>query len=89
MDRGSTEAFNNLKVVLVEPLVLALPDFSIPFIIECDAAGNGRPLAYLIHALKGRSLQFSTYKKELLALVIAVKKWHLYLLGRKFIIKTD
>lgn len=34
-------------------------------------------------------MQLSTYEKELLALILATKKWSQYLLGRKFIIKTD
>jgi len=50
------EAFNRLKETMSAPLVLGLPSFSKPFIIESDASGeeigamviqNGRPLAYL------------------------------------------
>jgi len=29
------------------------------------------------------------YEKELLAIVFAVQKWHQYLIGRSFIIKTN
>ena len=50
---------------------------------------NQRPIAYHSQALKGKSLALSTYEKELLALVVAVKKWRPYLLGRPFVIKTD
>jgi len=39
--------------------------------------------------LKGKNLALSTYEKELLALVVAVKKWRPYLLGRPFVIKTN
>lgn len=48
-----------------------------------------RPIAFDSQALKGRSLHLSTYEKEFLALVTAVKRWSPYLLGKPFIIKTD
>jgi len=91
-------AFNKLKEAMTTPPVLRLPDFSKPFLIECDASGEGlgavlmqegRPLAYYSHGLKGRNLLLSTYEKELLALVSAVQKWRHYLLGHRFKIKTD
>lgn len=50
---------------------------------------DGRPLAYHGQALKGKNLHLSTYEKELLALVVAVKKWRPYLLGKPLLIKTD
>ena len=91
-------AFNSLKVAVSTPPVLALPNFSKPFMIECDASGKGlgavlmqsnRPLAYHSKVLKGRTLHLSTYEKEFLALVKAVRKWKPYLVGKPFIIKTD
>ena len=48
-----------------------------------------RPIAYHSQALKGSKLSLSTYEKELLALVVVVKKWRPYLLGRPFVIKID
>ena len=78
--------------------MLALPNFTKPFTVECDASGVGlgailmqdhRPIAFHSQALKGNKLSLSTYEKELLALVVAVKKWRPYLLGRPFVIKTD
>ena len=77
--------------------MLALPDFTTPFVIKCDASSiglgailvqNHRPLGFHNQSLKGRSLHLSTYE-ELLALVIAVKKWRPYLVGKPFMIKTD
>ncbi|KAL5803158.1 hypothetical protein ACOSQ4_031463 [Xanthoceras sorbifolium] len=91
------EAFERLKLAMTQAPVLALPDFSQTFIIECDASGLGvgavllrtRPIAYFSHALQGKHLFLSTYEKEILALVLAVQKWRPYLLGRKFIFRTD
>jgi hypothetical protein len=91
------KAFEELKVVMSQPPVLALPDFSKTFVIECDASGfgmgpvlmqDGRPLAYYSQALKGKNLFLSTYE-ELLALVLSVKKWKPYLFATIFTIKTD
>lgn len=48
------EEFEKLKLAMTEALVLLLPDFSKPYIVECDASGNGvgeillqdHPIAY-------------------------------------------
>lgn len=88
-------SFPLLKRAMSEPPVLALPNFSKPFVIECDASGKGngavlmqegRPTAYLSQALKGKNLDLSTYEKELLALVLPIQKWRPYLLGHRFTI---
>ena len=90
-------AFQQLKAAMVRPPVLALPNFDKPFVIECDALGKGlgtvlmqrgRPIAFHSQALKGKNLALSTYE-ELLALVIAIKRWRAYLVGRPFIVKID
>jgi hypothetical protein len=92
------EAFNKLKQAMVTGPVLSLPDFNKPFVVECDASGTGigavlmqnsKPIAYFSQAIKGRNLSRSTYEKEMMALIAAVQKWRPYLLGQKFIIRTD
>ena len=91
-------AFHQLKEAMVQPSMLALPNFDKPFVVECDASGRGigvvlmqqvKPIAYHSQALKGKNLALSTYEKELLALVIAVKRWRAYLMGRPFTVKTN
>ena len=80
------------------PPVLALPNFNKSFVVECHALSYGigavlmqesRPIAYYSQGLKGKNLFLSTYEKELLALVLSVKKWRPYLLDKAFVIKTD
>ena len=48
-----------------------------------------RPIAYFSTALKGKRLLLSTYEKELMPLVLAVKKWRPYLLGHHFVVRTN
>lgn len=61
--------FRVLKQAVSSPSVLRLPDFSHPFIIECDASGRGigavlmqfnQPIAFSSKALKGKALMLST-----------------------------
>jgi hypothetical protein len=73
-----------LKDAVTQAPVLALPNFSRPSVIECNASGVGigvvlmqekQLVAYLSNALKGKALHMSTYENELFALVMAVQKW--------------
>ncbi|KAH9651124.1 hypothetical protein KPL70_026631 [Citrus sinensis] len=91
-------AFTQLKHALTSPSVLRLPDFSQPFVVECDACGvgigailsqNDKPIAFFSEALKCSMLALSTYEKEMLAIVKAIRKWRPYLLGKPFIVRTD
>ncbi|XP_020243442.1 uncharacterized protein LOC109821688 [Asparagus officinalis] len=38
---GAEDAFNSLKQALTQPPVLTMPDFSMTFVIECDACDSG------------------------------------------------
>lgn len=95
---AADEAFDKLKMALITTPVLALPDFSKDFTIECDASDvgvgavlsqGGHPIAFLSKVLSQKHLALSVYDKEMMAVVIAVEHWRPYLLGHHFNIITD
>lgn len=81
------QSFIELKEAMTKTLVLAMPNFSLPFTLETDA--SRKPVAYFSKALGHKYLGLSAYEKELLAIVMAVHHWKYYLLGCHFIILTD
>lgn len=94
----ATQAFQQLKRVMTTPPVLVLPDFNLPFEVECDAAGRGigavlmqqkKPIAFFSKALSDGNLAKSVYEKELMALVLSIQHWRHYLLGKEFVVYTD
>ena len=75
-------AFIEIKERICGTPLLALPDFSKTFEIECDASRIGietvlmqkkRPIAYFNEKLNGAALNYPTYDKELYALVRALE----------------
>ncbi|GKC33896.1 ty3-gypsy retrotransposon protein [Tanacetum coccineum] len=94
----SQSAFDELKQHMNTAPVLALPNFSLPFEIECNASGKGvgavlmqarRPISYFSKALSDMNLSKSAYEKEIMALALSIQHWRPYLLGRPFTVFTD
>ena len=51
--------------------------------------GTERPIGYVSHLLSPAERNYSTIDKEALAIVCGVKKFHQFLYGKKFTIRTD
>ena len=94
-------AFQKLKKMLITAPLMKNPDFTRTFVLQTDASGVGvgtvlsqgeeedHPIAYFSQKLLPREKSYSTVERECLAIVLAVKHFEAYLLGRSFIIQTD
>ena len=87
-----------MKKIMSSCPVLGLPDFTQPFVIECDALGEGleavliqnhHPIAFESITIKYYEHHYSTYNKELLAILHALTKFRQYFVGSRSKIKTD
>nr|GEX84385.1 hypothetical protein [Tanacetum cinerariifolium] len=87
-----------LKGALSSAPVLALPDPTKQFVLEKDASEGGlgtvlmqerHPVSFFSRAISPRQSALSVYEKELLAIMMAVKQWHYYLITSPFVIRTD
>lgn len=96
--RKTQLAFNKLKRLMTEALVLATSDFTILFILETDAScfaigavllQNSHPIKFFSKTLCPPLLTSSTYVWELHAITTMVRKWRHYSLGHPFVILTN
>ncbi|MEW8546534.1 MAG: reverse transcriptase domain-containing protein [Candidatus Thiodiazotropha sp.] len=96
-------AFNNLKQQLTTAPILSYPLLQgQTFLLDCDASnvgvgavlsqvqeGEEKVISYFSKCLSRSERQYCTTRKELLAVVMAVKHFHHYLIGQKFVVRTD
>jgi hypothetical protein len=97
------KAMDRVIEKLTSPPILAYADYTLPFILHTDASNEGlgavlyqkqggidRVIAYASRRLRGAERLYPAHKRELLALKWAVAdKFHEYLYGSKFEVKTD
>uniref|UniRef100_A0A669CP14 ribonuclease H n=1 Tax=Oreochromis niloticus TaxID=8128 RepID=A0A669CP14_ORENI len=95
-------AFAQLKEALTRAPVLAYPDARKPFIVDTDASNVGvgavlsqqgkagkRVVAYFSRALGRAERNYCVTRRELLAVVLAVRHFWPYLHGCRFLLRTD
>ncbi|KAA3472231.1 Retrovirus-related Pol polyprotein from transposon 297 family [Gossypium australe] len=58
-------------------------------VCQAPVLQNGRPVAFFSKALGVKYQALSIYDNEMLDVLLAVKKWHSYLVGQHFFIKTN
>jgi hypothetical protein len=94
----SQQAFKKLKTAVASAPVLGLPDFEKPFEVHTDASDmaidgvlvqEGHPIAFESRKLNDGEQNYSTHEKEMTPVVHCLGIWGVYLLGLKFVVKTD
>lgn len=102
-DTHCETAFQRLKSLLIIKPVLAFPQPGKLFILEVDASDVAvggvlsqyqndnklHPVAYFSNSLTESQKKWSTYNKETFAMVYATRHWYVYLVGSKFLLRTD
>lgn len=95
-------AFERVKEILVSEPVLACPDYSKKFIIQCDASNSGiggilvqgegddeRVIAYMSEKLSSAERKYQTTERECLAVIRSIEKFRPYIEGCRFTVVTD
>ncbi|KAJ7998311.1 hypothetical protein DPEC_G00221380 [Dallia pectoralis] len=94
--------FDELKRLLTTSPILAHFQLDCPTFVTCDASavalgavlsqlhdGAERPVAFASRALSPTEQKYSVGEREALACIWACERWHLYLYGRSFTLRTD
>ena len=101
--QSQQNAFEQVKKLLKSSRVLVHFDDDLPLVLACDASpyglgavlshrmpnGDERPVGFASRTLMVAEKKYPQLDKEALAIVFGVKKYHQYLYGRKFELKTD
>lgn len=95
-------SFDDIKSELASTPILACPDWSVEFVLQCDASSYGlgavltqtidgveRVIAFASQILNKSQRNYTVTEKECLAVVWAVKKFRCYLEGFHFTVITD
>jgi hypothetical protein len=94
----SQQTFEKIKEVMSTFPILTLLDFSRLFVLECDTSGvgigailmqGGHPIVFKSRKLNKSERLYSIYDKEMLAIMHALTKFRQYLVGSRFVVKTD
>ncbi|KAJ8651915.1 hypothetical protein O0I10_012523 [Lichtheimia ornata] len=96
------DAFIAIQKILTNTPILRYPNMAYPFSMATDASnvgigavlyqvidGETRHISFMARALSKSERNYSTTKRELLAVVYALEKFHTYLWGNHFTLYTD
>lgn len=94
--------FQSSKSLLTSKNILTYFNPSLPIYVTCDASGYGvgavlshringddKPIMFASSTLSPTEKLYSNLERESLAIIFALKKFHKYIYGRKFILISD
>ena len=95
-------AYQQLKTALLEPPILKYPDYSKTFFVVTEASqvglgaflmqewdGRLHPIAYASRTLNSAERNYSTTKRDALAVVWALRHFRFQILGNELVVLTD
>ena len=95
-------AFQKMKQLLTKAPILGYPTADDPFVVDTDASlvgvgavlsqiqdGKEKVISYFSHRLSKAESNYCVTRRELLAVIKALRKFHPYLYGRPFTLRTD
>lgn len=97
-NQDQQDSFEALKKAMTSASVLHHPKHDSEFVVTTDASKygvgatleqNGHPVAFLSHRLSDTESRWDTGDQELLAAMIALREWAVYLRDTKFTLRTD
>ena len=101
-DDSCKAAFEEIKIRLVQALIMAAPEWDQGFEVMCDASDFAmgavlgqrkekifRAIYYASRTFNEAQENYSTIEKEMLAIVFACEKFRPYILGSHVIVHTD
>lgn len=92
------QAFDDIKKIIGQTVLLAFPNFNKPFIIHTDASlrqlgavvsQDDKPIAFYSRKLNPAQTRYTTGERELLSIVETLKEFRNILLGQHIIVYTD
>ena len=97
---STEQAFQTLKNKLTIATVMKCLDYSKTFVLLTDASQVGvgavlsqgnddYPIEYYSRKLLDREKRYSTIEQECLAIMLSIKAFEVYLIGKPFVLQTD
>ena len=101
-DDECEQAFQAIKEALCSAPILAFPTENDPFVVDCDASnvgqgavlsqiqnGEEKVIGYFSRCFSRTERNYCVTRRELLAVINAIKNYHHFLYGNQFTVRTD